>query len=150
MAYCVSGVVFYRKSTPASLERPVRDRYGNRQNRHRGKIVRRRARSLAPLKVHFSGMSGSMIHLYCHGELCQLLFPFPFPLSLNSTYPKQEGLLANLVGERERANLVVQLARFFYIMFIYLFNYFFDARALFPDIRYLRTHYIHAVYIYVT
>ena len=26
-------------------------------------------------------------------------------------------------------------------------NYFFDARALFPDIR---THYIHAVYIYVT
>ena len=62
--------------------------------RHRGKIARRRARSLAPaplkaLKVHFSGMSGSMIHLYCHGELCQLLFPFPFPfpLSLNSTYP---------------------------------------------------------------
>ena len=33
MAYCVSGEVFHLKSTPASLERPVRDRYGNRQNR---------------------------------------------------------------------------------------------------------------------
>ena len=33
MAYCVSGEVFYLKSTPASLEPPVRDRYGNRQNR---------------------------------------------------------------------------------------------------------------------
>ena len=33
MAYCVSGVVFYLKSTLASLELPVRDRYGNQQNR---------------------------------------------------------------------------------------------------------------------
>ena len=35
MAYCVSGVVLYLESIdiPALLEHPVRDRYGNRQNR---------------------------------------------------------------------------------------------------------------------
>ena len=43
MAYCISGVVFYLKSTPASLERPIRDRYGNRQNRD--------FRQLLPLKI---------------------------------------------------------------------------------------------------
>ena len=48
-----------------------------------------------------------------------------------------------IIGERERANLVVRLAR----LFIYN-NIFSMPRALFPDIRYLRTHYIHAVYIY--
>ena len=31
IAYCVSGVVFYPESIPASLEWPVRVRYGNRQ-----------------------------------------------------------------------------------------------------------------------
>ena len=28
MAYCVSGMVFYLKSTPTSLEQPVRDKIG--------------------------------------------------------------------------------------------------------------------------
>ena len=33
IAYCVSGVVFYSQSIPASLQRPVRVSYGIRQNR---------------------------------------------------------------------------------------------------------------------
>ena len=35
IAYCVFVVVFYPLSTPPPLERPVRFRYGNRQNRPR-------------------------------------------------------------------------------------------------------------------
>ena len=33
-AYCVSGVVFYPQSIPASLERPIRVMYGNQQQKN--------------------------------------------------------------------------------------------------------------------
>ena len=51
IAYCVSGVVFYPQSIPASLERPVRVRYGNQQNRDFITFFRPTARLVGPENI---------------------------------------------------------------------------------------------------
>ena len=48
MAYCVFRVVFYRRSTPASLERPVRYRYGIWQKSDFRSLERPTARLVGP------------------------------------------------------------------------------------------------------
>ena len=53
MPYCVSEVVFYLESIPALLERPVRGRYGNRQNSDFRPLL---------LRTTYSSTGRAMIH----------------------------------------------------------------------------------------